>query len=217
MTVNGTALNVTFSGQNLSCVRGERLVLEDLSFDVAAGDALVLRGPNGSGKSTLLRLAAGFLKPAEGRLIWRDENEPGEIEEFRDRMHYVGHLDAVKPAFTVSENLAFWAAFEGSDNPGDDAALGLERLGLSRIADVPGRYLSAGQRRRLNIARIAAIPKPLWLLDEPSVSLDTDAVALLAGLIAEHRAGGGMVMVATHIDLGVEDGNVLRLDEARTI
>ncbi len=208
---------MTFSGQNLSCVRGERLVFEELSFDVAEGEALVLRGPNGSGKSTLLRLAAGFLKPAAGKLIWRENPSGDEADDFRDRMHYVGHLDAVKPAFTVTENLAFWAAFEGSATPDDDAAKGLDRLGLSRIADVPGRYLSAGQRRRLNIARIAAIPKPLWLLDEPSVSLDTDAVAMLAGLIAEHRASGGMVMVATHIDLGVEDGNVLRLDAAKTI
>lgn len=199
-----------FSGYNLTCIRGERLVFEDLSFAVSAGEALVLRGPNGSGKSTLLRLAAGLLKAAEGTLAWSDG-----AEDAADRIHYLGHLDAVKPSFTVAENVEFWAAFEGAGDAATDAARALERLGLGHIADVPGRYLSAGQRRRLNIARIAATKKPLWLLDEPSVSLDSAAVAMLAELIAEHREGGGMVMVATHIDLGMADGNTLHLGEAR--
>jgi heme exporter protein A len=206
-----------FSGHNLSCIRGERLVFQDLSFSVAPGKALLLRGPNGSGKSTLLRLAAGFLKPDSGHLGYtaEDGKEIRETEGFRDQIHYVGHLDPVKPAFTVAENLEFWAEFEGSPDPRAGVSEALEKMGLGHIADVPGRYLSAGQRRRLNIARIAAAKKPVWLLDEPSVSLDDASVTLLAGLIGEHRNSGGMVIAATHIDLGFESSETLTLEPAK--
>lgn len=204
---------MAFSGHDLTCIRGERIVFQNLSFAVAAGGALILRGPNGSGKSTLLRLVAGFLKPAHGRLSWPG-GTAGADDDYRDRIHYVGHLDAVKPAFSVAENLAFWTAYDGSTAIEADCSRALERLGLSHIADIPGRYLSAGQRRRLNIARIAATVKPLWLLDEPSVSLDDASVARLAELIAEHRAQGGMVMVATHIDLAMDGAETLHLDQA---
>lgn len=208
---------MAFSGHDLTCIRGERIVFQNLSFAVAEGAALILRGPNGSGKSTLLRLAAGFLKPEHGELKWGDDNGDGDGDggdDYRDQIHYVGHLDAVKPAFSVAENLGFWAAFDGSAAVEADCARALEKVGLDHIADVPGRYLSAGQRRRLNIARIAATPKPLWLLDEPSVSLDDASVAQLAALIAEHRAAGGMVMVATHIDLAMDQAETLHLDQA---
>lgn len=202
-----------FSGHDLTCIRGERMVFQDLSFSIASGDALILRGPNGSGKSTLLRLAAGLLKPAAGALSWQGSEDGGD--DHHDKIHYVGHLDAVKAAFTVQENLAFWCAFDGSQTVEADCAAALDRLGLGHIADVPGRYLSAGQRRRLNIARIAATPKPLWLLDEPSVSLDDASVARLVDLIAEHRKSGGMVMVATHIDLALEGADTLHLTSAQ--
>ena len=127
--------------------------------------ALLLRGPNGSGKSTLLRLAAGFLKPEQGHIAYTREDGAHETdsETFREHIHYVGHLDPVKPAFTVAENLEFWSGFEGNPDPKSGTAEALERMALSHIADVPGRYLSAGQRRRLNIARIAAAKKPVWL------------------------------------------------------
>ena len=204
---------MTFSGQDLSCIRGERVVFQNLSFSISSGDALILRGPNGSGKSTLLRLAAGLLKPAIGSLSW--QGDEAASDDYHDKIHYVGHLDAVKAAFTVQENLAFWCAFEGSPTVEADCAAALDRLGLSHIADVPGRYLSAGQRRRLNIARIAATAKPLWLLDEPSVSLDDASVARLVDLIADHRRSGGMVMVATHIDLALEGADTLHLASAQ--
>ena len=202
-----------FSGHDLACIRGERIVFQNLSFSVASGDALVLRGPNGSGKSSLLRLAAGLLKPAHGRLSWQSDAGVAE-DDYQDQIHYVGHLDAVKPAFSVLENLAFWAAYDGSQTVDADCASALDRLGLGHIADVPGRFLSAGQRRRLNIARIAATPKPLWLLDEPSVSLDDASVGQLVALMAEHRQGGGVVIVATHIDLALEGADTLVLDAA---
>lgn len=185
----------TFGGDNLACVRGERMVFRALSFGLESGGALVLRGPNGAGKSSLLRLCAGFLDPAEGRLLW--DGTAVDADAHRARLAYVGHLDAVKPALTLRENLAFWAALGGGDA---DAAL--ERFGLTALADVPGRYLSAGQKRRANLARLLVTPATLWLLDEPTTALDAGAVALFAGLVAEHRARGGMVMAATHTDLG---------------
>jgi heme exporter protein A len=193
------------------------VVFEGLGFSVDHGRALLLRGPNGSGKSTLLRLAAGFLKPEQGHLAFTDSEgiETRDAESFRERIHYVGHLDPVKPAFSVTENLEFWAGFEGNPDPKQGAAEALVKMGLSHIADIPGRYLSAGQRRRLNIARIVAAKKPLWLLDEPSVSLDDTSVAMLASLIAEHRESGGMVIAATHIDLGFKSSETLTLGAAR--
>jgi heme exporter protein A len=207
---------MAFSGHDLTCIRGERVVFQNLSFSVAVGEALILRGPNGSGKSTLLRLAAGFLKPAQGELKWRDARAGAgdDLDDYRDKIHYLGHLDAVKPALSVAENLEFWVAFDGSRSVDADCERALDQLDLSHLADVPGRYLSAGQRRRLNIARVAATAKPLWLLDEPSVSLDDASVARLADLIAGHRAGGGMAMIATHIDLAMEDARTLYLDQA---
>jgi heme exporter protein A len=206
-----------FSGHNLTCIRGERVVFQNLGFSVEPGMALLLRGPNGSGKSTLLRLAAGFLKPEQGHLAFtrEDGREDRDVETFREYIHYVGHLDPVKPAFSVAENLEFWAGFEGNPDPVSGTAEALDRMALSHIADVPGRYLSAGQRRRLNIARIAAANKPIWLLDEPSVSLDDASVALLASLIADHCAEGGMVIAATHIELGLESSDTLTLEPAQ--
>ncbi len=200
---------MNFSGHDLTCIRGERIVFQNLSFSLGSGDALVLRGPNGCGKSTLLRLAAGFLQAAAGELNWRNPEDEAS-DDYRDRIHYVGHLDGVKPAFSAVENLAFWAAFDGSESVEADCTRALDQVGLGHIADIPGRYLSAGQRRRLNIARIAATSRPLWLLDEPSVSLDDASVDLLAKLIAVHRTGGGMVMVATHIDLDMAGAETLR-------
>ena len=208
---------MSFSGHNLTCIRGERLVFQNLDFSVSPGMALLLRGPNGSGKSTLLRLAAGFLKPEQGKIAFTHEDGAQETdsETFREHIHYVGHLDPVKPAFTVAENLEFWSGFEGNPDPKSGTAEALERMALSHLADVPGRYLSAGQRRRLNIARIAAAKKPVWLLDEPSVSLDDASVSLLADLIADHRSSGGMVIAATHIDLGFESSETLNLAPAQ--
>lgn len=200
---------MTFTGRNLTCVRGGRVVFDGLDFDVAEGAALLLRGPNGSGKSSLLRLAAGFLAPAEGSFGWGGGNL--DRETHRTRIAYVGHLDAVKPAFSVAENLQFWIQLGGG---GTNAAAGaLDAMGIGHLAELPAAFLSAGQRRRLNLARLAASTAPLWLLDEPTVSLDDAAVEALLQLVRRHLSGGGIAMIATHIDLALDPASSLVLGD----
>lgn len=199
-----------FSGTDLTCLRGGRLVFTGLDFRIAPGEALLLLGPNGSGKSSLLRLMAGLLRPFRGRIGWDDGDDP---DHHRTRVRYVGHLDAVKPVLSALENLSFWAAIGDADSPREGARAALERLGVPQIAGVPGRYLSAGQKRRLALARVLAAPAPLWLLDEPTVALDRAAVRLLEGVMAEHRAAGGMVVLSTHADVDLPGARALHLDE----
>jgi len=201
-----------FSGTNLHCFRGERIVFADLSFEVRAGGGLVLRGHNGSGKSTLLRLMAGLLKAHRGVICWAGENILEEPEQHNHRLHYVGHLDAVKPVLTVRENIAFWSELRGGPVDLDNA---LEIFGIDFLADVPGRFLSAGQKRRVNLARIVAAPAAVWLLDEPTTALDSDAISALQMAIQRHRDNGGMVVASTHADLGLEDARTLNLDQYR--
>jgi heme exporter protein A len=196
-------------------VRGERLVFEDVSFSVAGGEALVLRGANGSGKSTLLRLIAGLLRRSEGTLIWRGTDTTDDPEAWHADLCFVGHLDAVKPLFTVAENLAFWSGIRGEGDRGPMPALA--QFGLADLADVPARFLSAGQKRRLGLARLLAVPVPVWLLDEPTVSLDADSVAALAAAMAEHRAAGGLVIAATHAELGLDAAKVLTLGARESV
>lgn len=202
-----------FAGTELTCLRGDRLVFTGLDFRIEPGEALVLLGPNGSGKSSLLRLMAGLLRPLRGRLSWDGVPVAEDPDGHRSRIHYVGHLDAVKPVLSAAENLAFWATLGGAADPRASAAAALERLGVPHIANVPGRYLSAGQKRRLNLARVIAAPAALWLLDEPTVALDRAAIALFEGIIAEHRAGGGMVAVSTHVDIALPGARALHLDD----
>ena len=188
-----------FVGRQLLCARGGRTVFADLDFRIAAGGALVLAGPNGSGKSSLLRLMAGLARPAAGVLAWGGNDVAEDPATHRARVHYVGHLDAVKPALTVAENLGFWAALcGGSDGAEARTRAALDAFGIAQLGDVPGRYLSAGQRRRLNLARILAASAPLWLLDEPKTALDTDAAERVDAAIASHRAEGGMVVMSMH-------------------
>ncbi|NYZ15347.1 heme ABC exporter ATP-binding protein CcmA [Azospirillum sp. RWY-5-1] len=200
-----------FSGTDLTCLRGDRLVFTGLDFRVESGGALLLLGPNGSGKSSLLRVMAGLLRPFRGRLAW-DDAASEDDDQHGGRIHYVGHLDAVKPVLTALENLSFWASLGGAADPAGAAMAALERLGVPHIAGVPGRYLSAGQKRRLTLARVLAAPAPLWLLDEPTVALDRAAVRLLEGILAEHRAGGGMVALSTHADIALPGAAELHLD-----
>lgn len=197
-----------FAGERIACVRGERLVFQDLDFALETGGALVLRGPNGSGKSSLLRVATGLLPAEAGALTWDGNDIGDDVPAHRARLHYVSHQDPVKPAFTVRENLEFWAELGGHLEAASGA---LAAFGIADLADVPARFLSSGQRRRLNLARIAAVPAPLWLLDEPTVGLDDLAVEALGRVIRDHRARGGMVMAATHLDLGLADASVLTL------
>jgi heme exporter protein A len=192
-----------FEGRGLACIRSERLIFSGLDFVLPPGGALLLTGPNGSGKSSLLRLLAGLLPPAAGALLWDGRPVTIDPEAHRARLHYLSHLDAVKPVLSALENLVFWAALHGGG--ADGAAAALDRLGLTPVAALPGRMLSAGQKRRLALARVVAAPAELWLLDEPTVGLDQDSVARFAALLAEHRRGGGRVVAATHIALDLPD------------
>ena len=200
-----------FQGRGLSCIRGGRTVFANLDFAVSDGEVLVLRGANGSGKSSLLRLMAGLLRPEAGEIRWDGEALAQDPEAHGARLHYVGHLDAVKPALTVAENLSIWAGLRTGDRSG--VAPALAQIGLDRLAGIPARLLSAGQRRRLALARITATPAPLWLLDEPTVALDAAAVAALESAIVAHRVGGGLTVVSTHMDLGLERTTTLQLGD----
>ena len=190
----------------LAAFRGERLVFRDLDFTVAAGGALVLVGPNGSGKSTLLRLLAGLLRPAAGRVTWNGEDALNDLPAHATRVAYVGHLDAVKLALTAAENLRFAARLAGGQ-----VADALTAVGLDGLADLPARMLSAGQGRRLALARLALSAAPLWLLDEPTLGLDAAAVERFGALLAGHRARGGLVVAATHLPLPIPAATELQL------
>lgn len=186
---------LALSGQGLACERGGRLVFSALDVRVVGGDLVLLRGPNGVGKSSLLRLIAGLLPLRAGQLTLEHGDPERTIGE---QAHYVGHLDALKPALTVEENLGFWRRMLGA---GDSVASALEAVGLAPLAAFPAAILSAGQRRRLALARLLVAPRPLWLLDEPTTALDTEGQQRLASLIRRHRERGGMALVATHLDL----------------
>jgi len=197
------------SGMDLICIRGGREVFAGLGFALSAGEALLVTGPNGAGKSSLLRLIAGFIRAAGGRLTL----EAGDPElTIAEQAHYLGHQDALKPSLTVAENLAFWARYLGGD--GGDPRAALARVGLDELAELPAAYLSAGQRRRLSIARLVAVKRPIWLLDEPTSALDRDAQDILASLMRRHLAGGGLIVAATHGAIGLESVKELRLGAA---
>jgi heme exporter protein A len=173
-------------------------VFSGLDFEASTGEAIAVTGPNGSGKTSLLRLVAGLLSMAGGSI----DLQGGEAElTLSEQAHYLGHRDAIKPALSVLENLSFWRDFLGGD--GLDAAPSLQFVGLDHAAPLPAAYLSAGQRRRLSIARLLAAPRPIWLLDEPTSALDAAGQALFRDLMRDHLAGGGLVVAATHLPLGV--------------
>ena len=202
----------TFEGRGLDCVRGERVVFQDLDFSIERGAALMVTGPNGSGKSSLLRLAAGLLKPARGHVLWDGAEIVATIEAHRARLAFIGHLDALKPSLTVAENVSFWSALSTARGRLDDATLdaALDRFGLASLAGVAARLLSAGERRRAALARLAVSRAALWLLDEPTAGLDAASTAALGEVLEAHRAEGGLVVVASHVDLGL--GGAAALD-----
>jgi heme exporter protein A len=190
----------------LVCRRGGREVFAGLSFALDGGEMLLLTGPNGAGKTSLLRLVAGLLRATGGRL----ELTGGDPElSLAEQAHYLGHQDAVKPSLTVIENLQFWARYYGGARGGEGAAL--DAVGLGDLADLPAGYLSAGQRRRLSLARLLAVKRPIWLLDEPTAALDAAAQGRLADLLRGQLADGGLVMAATHGPLGLDGARELRL------
>jgi len=197
---------VRISVSNLACVRGSREIFRNVNFSLSSGQALAVVGPNGAGKSSLLRIVAGLLRLESGRL----ELDGGDPElTIPEQAHYLGHLDAFKPALSVTENLAFWAGYLGKGTAAGDPAL--EAVGLAAIRDLPAGYLSAGQRRRLSIARLLAVPRPIWLLDEAAAALDQAAQTRLIDLMRTHLAGGGLILAATHGPLGLEAAQELRL------
>jgi heme exporter protein A len=186
-------------GVDVRCVRGGREVFAGLSFHTDAGEALAVTGRNGAGKTSLLRLIAGLLLPAEGAITL----ESGEPElTVAEQAHYLGHRDALKPALTVRENLSFWVDFLGGGMRRATPDC-LAAVGLAHAIDLPAAYLSAGQRRRLSLARLLAIPRPLWLLDEPTAALDVAGQDIFAGLMRDHLGTGGMIVAATHGPLGI--------------
>jgi heme exporter protein A len=194
------------AAESVAVFRGERLVFQDLSLAVRPGGALVLQGPNGAGKSTLLRLLAGLVRPAAGRLVWDGQDALADPAQHGARVAYLGHLDAVKPGLTVTENLRFAAAVSG--RPIEAALAG---VGLQDLADLPARMLSAGQKRRLALSRLLLSQAVLWLLDEPTLGLDVAAIERFGGLLAAHRGSGGMVVAATHVPLPLPGAALLRL------
>jgi len=188
-------LQKSFTGEGLACRRGERRVFQGVAFALDAGGALVLGGPNGSGKTSLLRLMAGLAPPEQGRIAWDGTSITDDPATHRARLHYIGHQEAVKLALTAEENLGFWAQMRGT---AANATAALRRFRLDPRATWPARYLSAGERKRLGLARLLASPAALWLLDEPTTGLDTESIEILLAVIAEHRRDGGRVAVATH-------------------
>ncbi len=200
--------------EELACRRGERMIFAGVSFRLRAGDALVLTGANGSGKSSLLRLVAGLLPPVAGSLFWGRAPIIADLPLHHARLHYVGHQDALKPAMTPRESLAFAAALRGFPRArtAQSIAEALAAFALDRVADWPCRWLSAGQRRRVALARLLAAPAPLWLLDEPNAALDGDGEARLEQAVAAHRGAGGLAIIATHAPISLPGAMSLRLD-----
>ncbi|MDA9547454.1 cytochrome C biogenesis protein CcmA [Bradyrhizobium sp. CCBAU 45321] len=187
------------SGHGLRCVRGGREVFAGLDFAAGSGEAVAVMGRNGSGKTSLLRLIAGLLVPAGGTITLKGGD--GELT-LAEQCHYLGHRDALKPALSVAENLTFWADFLGGER--FDAAESLAKVGLDHATHLPAGFLSAGQRRRLSLARLLTVRRPVWLLDEPTNALDVAGQDMFAGLMREHLAAGGMIVAATHAPLGIE-------------
>jgi heme exporter protein A len=200
---------VRLSASNLVCVRGSREIFRNVNFSLSSGQALAVLGPNGAGKSSLLRIVAGLLRLESGRF----DLEGGDPElTIPEQAHYLGHQDALKPALSVAENLGFWSRYLGNGSIGAPEAL--EAVGLAAIRDLPAGYLSAGQRRRLSIARLVAVRRPLWLLDEAAAALDQAAQVRLIELMRAHLAGGGLILAATHAPLGLDAVQELRLGTA---
>jgi heme exporter protein A len=197
------------SGIDLVCIRGGREVFTGVGFALRSYEALLVTGRNGAGKSSLLRMIAGLVHVAGGRLELQDGDPELTLGE---QTHYLGHQDAFKPSLTVAENLVFWARYLGGGGLAPQAALAA--VGLDALAELPAAYLSAGQRRRLSIARLVAAKRPIWLLDEPTSALDRLAQERLCELMSQHLAGGGMIVAAAHGSIGIECARVLQLGVA---
>lgn len=201
--------------EDLACRRSGRVLFAGVELELSAGEAALATGRNGSGKSSLLRVVAGLLQPLTGRVLWQGEDARRAPDAFRAAMRYVGHADGLQPALTVFENLAFWAKLSGASAARPDMLAALAAVGLDDLADLPARILSAGQRRRLALARPIGTTTEnpgLWLLDEPTVALDRPSVARIEAAIADFRAQGGIVIASTNAPLALPDAKPVDID-----
>ena len=201
---------ISLAARKIGCQRGGRMIFRDISFSLAPGEALLVSGPNGAGKTSLLRQIAGLLPVAGGELRLEGASADAALPEL---CHYIGHLNAVKPSLSVSENLRFRAEFLG--NNGEETSTALATFGLAALSDLPAGLLSAGQKRRLALARLLAARRPIWLLDEPQSSLDTASLKLLDAALDDHLAAGGIAAVASHTPLKSKFAHSLALGKAR--
>lgn len=192
------------NAENVTCVRGGRTVFSGLSFSLGAGECMALTGPNGAGKSSLLRCVAGLVEPVEGEITLEGADPELTVGQ---SAHYVGHLNAIKTAMSVRENIGFWTKFLGTSDTGAD----LETFGLDAHGTIPAALLSSGQGRRLALSRLVAVARPLWLLDEPTVGLDAASQEVLVGVMKDHLASGGLLIAATHTELGIDFDHRLEL------
>jgi heme exporter protein B len=195
------------AGTALACRRSGLTIFREVNFTVKTGEALVLSGPNGSGKTTLLRVIAGLLQPSEGTVSFEGAGPDAVLGE---EAHYLAHFDPLKPSLTVAENLTFWTEFLGGVGAVNEA---LAAVRLERLARLPAGYLSAGQRRRLSLARLLVVRRPIWLLDEPTAALDAAGQVILADMMRQHLASGGLIIAATHGPLGLDGAKTLEMGD----
>jgi heme exporter protein A len=197
--------------QGISCQRGERALFTGLDLHVGAGEWLHVRGENGVGKTSLLRILAGLSQATAGDILWDQRSILKDSESYRQNLLFLGHKEAVKEDLTAYENLQLSAALDHIDLTEEDALSALRRFGLRGREDLPVRFLSAGQKRRVLLARLLTRKAKLWILDEPFNALDVKAVEMLSGLIAEHVGAGGMVIMTSHQAISIPHGKVLEL------
>ncbi|WP_288904902.1 heme ABC exporter ATP-binding protein CcmA [uncultured Sneathiella sp.] len=201
---------MSFVAQNLTCQRADQLIFEDVSFSLSPGEAVWVKGRNGAGKSSLLRICARLLTPLRGHAAWHGEDIFKDYDGYIGDYHYLGHLDALKYALTVRENIDFWAEFHGIP----EVASALDQFDLQALADIPTGMLSQGQKKRTNLARLTASSAKLWILDEPLSALDLHYIALFKERLIRHLAEGGMALFATHQDLELEQVKILDLEDS---